>query len=145
MQRQKLAREKKTVLRELRDREEVAFAVVGDISKAHRRFKRAAEEHGLLACQLDEGEDTTKDPDSGTIYVNKVGTCDVSCASYWWTRIAACGVRATHHLLGPLFLLKLLLYADGLESIGRDRSGRMGIPLAFVFLAPLRSPGVVSV
>ena len=34
------AREKKTILRELREREEVAFSVVGDISKAHRRFKQ---------------------------------------------------------------------------------------------------------
>ena len=35
------AREKKTILRELREREEVAFSVVGDILKAHR-FKHAA-------------------------------------------------------------------------------------------------------
>ena len=33
------------------------------------------------------------------------------CASYWWTRIAACGICATHHLLGPLLLSKLLLYS----------------------------------
>ena len=59
---------------------------------------------------------------------------------HWWTRIAACGVRATHHLLGPLLLSELLLYADDLESIRRDRSGRMGIPLAFVFLAALGFP-----
>ena len=66
------AREKKTILRELRDREEVAFSVVGDISKARRRFKHAADEHGFLACQLEGGE-SAKDTDNDIIYVNKVG------------------------------------------------------------------------
>ena len=133
------AREKKTILRELRERNEVAFSVVGDISKAHRRFKHSADDHGYLACQLEAGSDRGNS-DSDIIYVNRVGTFGVSCASYWWTRIAACGIRATHHLLGPFFLLELLLYADDLEAIGRDRSGRMGIPLAFVFLAALGFP-----
>ena len=133
------AREKKTILRELRERDEVSFSVVGDISQAHRRFKHSADEHGFLACQL-EAENDRRASDSDTIYVNKVGAFGVSCASYWWTRIAACGIRATHHLLGPFFLLELLLYADDLESIGRDRSGRMGVPLAFVFLAALGFP-----
>ena len=33
-----------------------AFSVVGDIAKAHRRFKHAAKEHGYLACQVDAQE-----------------------------------------------------------------------------------------
>ena len=41
------------------------------------------------------------DPDSQTVYVNKVGTFGVSFASYWWTRTSAAGIRATHHLLAP--------------------------------------------
>ena len=98
--------------------------------------------NSFLAWQFDGGEETKdSDSDNDAVYVNKVGTFGgVSCASYWWTRIAACGIRATHHLLGPLFLLKLLRYADDLELIGRDRSGRMGIPLAFVFRAALGFP-----
>ena len=36
--------------------------------------------------------------DNSCVYINKVGAFSVNCASYWWTRIAACGVRATHHL-----------------------------------------------
>ena len=47
-------------------------------------------ERGFLACQLETGDDK-KESDSDIIYVNKVGTFGVSCASYWWTRIAACG------------------------------------------------------
>ena len=120
------AREKKSILRELRERNEVAFSVVGDISKAHRRFKHSADEHGYLACQLESVGDKGNS-DSDIIYVNRVGTFGVSCASYWWTRIAACGIRATHHLLGPFFLLELLLYADDLEAIGKI--GEMKIPV----------------
>ena len=32
---------------------QVAFSVVGDISKAHRRFKNREEEHGYVGCQID--------------------------------------------------------------------------------------------
>ena len=56
---------------------------------AHRRFKHAAKEHGYLACQVDAEEETPGDPASQTVYVNLVGTFGLSCASYWWTRIAA--------------------------------------------------------
>ena len=112
------AREKKQVLREMMEARQVAFSVVGDISKAHRRFKHREEEHGYLGCQIDASEEIQGDPDSQTIYVNKVGTFGVSCASYWWTRISAAGIRAIHHLLGPEFMLDLLLYADDLESLG---------------------------
>ena len=56
---------------------ESAFSMVGDISKAHRRFKHLADEHGYLACQLDgDGPDSP-------VYINKVGTFGVNCASYW--------------------------------------------------------------
>ena len=48
-----------------------------------------------------------------------------------WTRISAAGIRATHHLLGPEFMLDLLLYADDLESLGVGPSGRKGIPLSY--------------
>ena len=53
-------------------------------------------------------------------------TFGVSCASYWWTRISAAGIRATHHLLGPEFMLDLL-HADDLESLGLGASGWKGI------------------
>ncbi|CAE7674357.1 unnamed protein product, partial [Symbiodinium sp. KB8] len=70
------------------------------------------------------------DPDSQTVYVNKIGPC----ASYWWTRIAACGLRATHHLLGEEFMLEmlLLLLPPALGHEGRLSSGmaepRDGVP-----------------
>ena len=111
------AREKKQLLRELESEGEVACSVVGDISKTH------------MGCQIDEEETIPDDPDSQLVYVNKVGTFGLSPASYWWTRIAACGIRATHHLLAPGYPLELLLYADDLES-----------PLSYLFLAVLGYP-----
>ena len=54
----------------------------------------------------------------------ELGTFGVSCASYYWTnKISAAGIRATHHLLGPEFMLDLLLYADDLESPGLEWLG----------------------
>ena len=47
------AREKKQLLREMMEARQVAFSVVGDIAKAHRRFKHWVEEHGYLGCQKD--------------------------------------------------------------------------------------------
>ena len=134
------AREKKHLLREHEEAGKVAFSVVGDIAKAHRRFKRAAKEHGYLACQVDAEEETFGDPASQTVYVNLVATFGLSCASYWWTRIAACGLRLTYHLLGPGFPLDMLLYADDLESMGRGAKGRRGIPLSYLYLAALGYP-----
>eukprot|EP00439_Symbiodinium_sp_Y106_P085202 s1629_g27.t2 len=98
------AREKKQILRELIRCDEIAFSVVGAISKARRRYKHQECEHGYMGCQIDVEETIPGDPDSQIVYVNKVGTFGLSPASYWWTRIAgmaACGIRATHHLLGP--------------------------------------------
>ena len=40
------AREKKHLLREHEEEGETAFSVVGDIAKAHRRYKHSAKEHG---------------------------------------------------------------------------------------------------
>ena len=119
---------------------ETAFSVEGDIAKAHRRYKHSAKEHGYLACQVDAKEEVPGDPASQTVYVNQVGTFGLSCASYWWTRIAACGLRLTYHLLGPDFPLDLLLYADDLEAMGKGPRGRRGIPLSYLFLATLGYP-----
>ena len=38
--------------------------MVGDIAKAHRRFKHREEEHGYLGCQIDNVEEIEGDPDS---------------------------------------------------------------------------------
>ena len=101
------AREKKQLLLAMMDKGEIAFSVVGGISKAHRRFKHKEEEHVFLGCQIDEASDV--------VYVNKVGAFGVTCASYWWTRVEAAELRDTRHLLGKI-PLDLLLYADDLQE-----------------------------
>ena len=45
---------------------------MGDIAKAHRRYKHAAKEHGYLACQVDAKEEVPGDPASQTVYVNNL-------------------------------------------------------------------------
>ena len=72
--RYRAAREKKQLLREMIDEERVAFSVVGDISKAHRRYKHQPSEHSFMGCQLSTEETVPGDPDSQLVYVNLVGT-----------------------------------------------------------------------
>ena len=57
-------RRKKQLLREMWLAKLVAFSVVGDIWKEHRRFEHAENEHGYLGCQIDETEEVRGDPDS---------------------------------------------------------------------------------
>ena len=52
----------KQLRREMWRKNQVAFSVVGDISKAHRRFKHAAREHGYLGCRLGEVETVAGEP-----------------------------------------------------------------------------------
>ena len=133
------AREKKQLLLEAMDKKERPFSIVGDIKKAHRRFKHLAKEQGFLACQLDARDGPAGQLDDSCVYINKVGTFGVNCANYWWTRIAACGIRATHHLLGRC-PIDMLLYADDLESLATIRRGRIAIVLSYCYLTALGYP-----
>ncbi|OLP77770.1 hypothetical protein AK812_SmicGene42135 [Symbiodinium microadriaticum] len=67
------AREKKHLLTEHEEEGETAFSVVGDIAKAHRRYKHSAKEHGYLPCEVDTKEEVPGDPASQTVYVNLLG------------------------------------------------------------------------
>ena len=126
------AREKHYLLAYFRERGHVVFSLVGDISKAHRRFLHCFEERGLLACRIS--------PDDQYIYINNVGTFGVASASYWWGRIAGSGIRLVHHLLGPTAHVELLLFADDLEALGIGQRGRRGSVLSFLYLSALGFP-----
>ena len=126
------AREKQYLLAYHKQRRSVLFSLVGDISKAHRRFLHSPQERGLLACRiLDDDE---------YIFINNVGTFGVGCASYWWGRISGSGIRLTHEMLGPSMPVELLIFADDLEALAADAGGRRGIVLAFLFLSALGFP-----
>ena len=74
--------EKKQLLLEAMDRKERPFSIVGDIKKAHRRFKHLAKEQGFLAGQLDARDGPVGQLDHSCVYINKVGKFGVNCASY---------------------------------------------------------------
>ena len=125
------AREKRLILRKLRDEKMAPVAVTGDISKAHRRFKHRTDEWGFLGCKASSGDDV--------VYINCVGTFGVASAGYWWARLSGGTIRLTHHLTGKR-ALEILLFADDVEMIGGDRQGRRGIVLAYAILASLGLP-----
>ncbi|CAE8640253.1 unnamed protein product [Polarella glacialis] len=56
------------------------FAIAADVSKAHRRFKHAVRDWGLLTCR-DNGAAT-----GDMVWINRVGTFGVASAAYWWGR-----------------------------------------------------------
>ena len=126
------AREKLYLLDYYKRRRSVVFSLVGDISKAHRRFLHSPNERGLLACKVLNGDDF--------IFVNRVGTFGVASASYWWGRIAGAGIRLVHELLGPTMPIELLIFADDLEALGANFMGRRGIAMAFILLAAFGFP-----
>ena len=63
------AREKLYLLDRYKKKEQVVLRLVGDISKAHRRFLHHPSERGLLACRISPKDDF--------IFINKVGTFGV--------------------------------------------------------------------
>ena len=126
------SREKQYLLAFFQQCRASVFSLVGDISKAHRRFLHAPEERGLLSCRISE--------DDVYVYVNKVGTFGLACASYWWARIAGAGIRLMHEMLGPQMPVDLLIFADDLEAIASSAGGRRGITLSFLFLSCLGFP-----
>ena len=125
------AREKRYLLRFLKDHRCAALSVTGDISKAHRRFRHSPDEWGYLGCKASDAD--------AFVYVNCVGTFGVASAGYWWSRISGGGIRLMHHVTGRRFL-ELLLYADDLEAIAGDRAGRRGIVISYAALAALGFP-----
>ena len=110
----------------------LVFSLVGDISKAHRRFLHHPSERGLLACKINPKDDF--------IFINRVGTFGVASASYWWGRIAGSGLRLIHELLGPDLPVELLIFADDLEALGADLRGRRGVVCAYIFLSAFGFP-----
>ena len=112
-------REKRALLGQFKSRRETVFSLIGDFGKAHRRFKYREDEWGYLGCKA-EGED-------GYVYVNCVGTFGIASTPYWWGRLSGALVRVCHYLLGPEYLVELLLYADDSEGMGPGPAGRKGL------------------
>ena len=126
------AREKQYLLALFKQQNKSVCSLVGDISKAHRRFLHAPNERGLLACKVQEGD--------SFIYVNKVGTFGVACASYWWSlEMASSGVTTSKNFeqgLGRLGFAALALVWErpflgplySWSAAVRNKPGRLRIP-----------------
>ena len=84
------AREKRYILEKLKVRKEIAFSLIGDFGKAHRRFKYQRSEQGFLG-------------------VNKVGTFGITSTPYWWTRLSGALLRLVHYFMVPGTIIELLL------------------------------------
>ena len=125
-------REKRYLLRMFKRGRDIAFSLIGDFGKAHRRFKYRKEEHGFLGCVVKEEEKI--------VYINKVGTFGISSTPYWWGRISGALIRLCHALLGPDLPLEILLYADDLETMGVGPRGRRAAVLTFIYMAVFGSP-----
>ena len=108
------AGELKTIVRETKMEGSRLFAVLGDVSKAHRRIKIRPADWGYQACKLTKG----------TVWLNKVGTYGMGSAAYWWGRAAAAFlVRLGYYLAGKANAVELLLYADDFLWAARRKSG----------------------
>ena len=125
-------KEKFLILKQLQDNHSVALAILGDVSKAHRRFKHCSEEHGFMACRVK--------PDDNFIFINKVGTFGISSAAYWWGRIFGAVGRSIHFLLGPLWITEILAFADDVEVLGIGVNGREAAVTAYLLFAALGVP-----
>ena len=126
------AREKRYILGQLRRNRRVAFSLIGDFGKAHRRFKYRRDEQGFLGCVVEEGEEW--------VYVNKVGTFGITSTPYWWSRISGALLRLSYYVAEPNVLFDLLLYADDLEGIAVGKEGRIALVVTFVVMSALGAP-----
>jgi len=108
------AGELRTLIQERLARGLKSFAILGDVSKAHRRIKVKKEDWGLQACQLDPG----------TVWVNTVGTYGMGSAAYYWARFGAgVLVRLPHYVAGKEDSLEILLYVDDFLFLPYDSRG----------------------
>ena len=118
------------VMRERRQRSQIVFSLLGDFTKAHRWPKVIPEEHGMLACCVEQGR----------VWVNCCGTFGVTSAAYWWSRLSGALVRLAHGVLGKRWQVELLLFADDLATTAADAHEREGIVMLLFLLKVLGSP-----
>ena len=106
------APDEQRVLQETADSGEAAFALAGDVSKAHRRVLVLKSDWGLQACCLHPGR----------VWLNKVGTYGIASISYWWTRLVAAIGRGVLYVLMRALLFQSI-YVDDIKWVaaGADK------------------------
>ncbi|CAE8594900.1 unnamed protein product [Polarella glacialis] len=122
------------LIREAQDAEgSPRVGIVYDISKAHRLVPGRVEDWGLQAFALD-------DDDLEHLYLYTTGTFGIASAAYWWSRVSGGIVRVIHYILGKLFYVWKLLYADDGLVLGGGKNQKEGILLLFLILEVLEIP-----
>ena len=100
----------------------VHFSVQFDVSKAHRRFLHRKADWGLLACRAND--------DLSEVWINRVGTFGLSCASYWWSRLAAGLGRLTLRFFSQAWVIQLLFADDNrLQAAGKDKFENLALAI----------------
>ena len=87
---------------------EACFAMLADISSAHRLVKIRRQDWPLLCCRAHSA--------SPVIWVNTVGTFGISSAAEWWTRLFALVGRLVTAVLRKSQVLQLA-YVDDLHVV----------------------------
>jgi hypothetical protein len=108
------------------------FALPVDMSKAHRRTHMREQDWGYQACQVSLVPDT--------VFLNKVGTFGISSASYWWSRLLACIIRAQHYCLSKRFMTWILTYVDDIWMTAGGPHSFTALSLSLLFYALLGVP-----
>ena len=119
-----------TIMRERRRQSQICMSLKADFTKAHRWVKVIEEEHGMLACQIQPG----------WIWANESETFGVGSAAYWWSRLSGALIRAVHGVLGPRWILDILLYADDVEITMATAQEREGAVMAIFIMLALGAP-----
>ena len=109
--------------------EKVFFGIVGDVSKAHRRFLHHPEHWGVLACKTRS--------DSSVVWLNRTGTFGIASAAYWFSRLIGLVGRLSFRVMLDAFIFALI-YADDLHLVGAGKERWLNI---WMMLALFRMQG----
>jgi hypothetical protein len=99
------AADQRTVMQESAEHDEGPhFSLQFDVSKAHRRFLHKRKDWGYLCCRSDDKQEG--------LWINRVGTFGLTCASYWWGRLAAGIARLVIRFFAQRWVIQLLFADD---------------------------------
>ena len=109
------AGDQRTVMQESAEHDEGPhFSLQFDVSKAHRRFLHKRKDWGYLCCRSDDKQEG--------LWVNRVGTFGLTCASYWWGRLAAGVARLVIRFFAQRWVIQLLFADDNrMQANGPDK------------------------
>ena len=111
--------------------EKVFFGIVGDVSKAHRRYLHHPEQWGVLACRTHSK--------SQVLWINKTGTFGMASAAYWFSRLIGLVGRLSFRVLLETFIF-MLIYADDLHLVSGGRNRWINIWMMLALLCMQGAP-----